>query len=336
MASFAPNCSIPSSGTHYVPSPNVRGTMQIVWSCLSIIVICTWTIQHLNVPVQARPRSNFQSFLRTLYLFRRKVKWMIVTLLGPEFMVGKSLADRSSAFYNKRVMTDFAAIDGVEWTATHAFFANMGGFAISFAAASDELSDTDSPDEDKTTSLGSCQQGSSGFSFRLSCSDINGNDAQSFEHLKREDSVVRKSNEHQDSRGPVLSTETLPIGIDEPTSDAETDMRSIEAIISLESLHEVGTHAYISRFVDGPQLDVIRNRNKKLDKIIGEIDWSVSLKNRLSVIEAIGQARYNNYTWRFREFVHNAAALQGNFWIVDAAQLACVREANIVASAICT
>ena len=56
-------------------------------------------------------------------------------------------------------MADFAAIDGVEWTAMHAFFANMGGFAISFAAASDGLSDTDSPGEDKTTTLAATNKG---------------------------------------------------------------------------------------------------------------------------------------------------------------------------------
>lgn len=56
----------------------------------------------------------------------------------------------------------------------------------------------------------------------------------------------------------------------------------------------------------------------------------MSAGNRLSVIEAIQQARYNDYTWRFRDFAHNATALQGNVWIVDAAQLACVREANII------
>ena len=64
--------------------------------------------------------------------------------------------------------------------------------------------------------------------------------------------MVRKSSEQEDSRGPIVSTDTLPIGMDDPAGDAETDMRSIEAIISLESLREVGIHACFSRFVDSP------------------------------------------------------------------------------------
>jgi hypothetical protein len=32
----------------------VRGTFDILWSCIITLLICTWTVQHLNVPPPRR------------------------------------------------------------------------------------------------------------------------------------------------------------------------------------------------------------------------------------------------------------------------------------------
>jgi hypothetical protein len=57
---------------------------------------------------------------------------MLLTVLAPEVVTGKALADFLSASHNKTKMKDAARRDGIKWTLTHAFLADMGGFAIVF------------------------------------------------------------------------------------------------------------------------------------------------------------------------------------------------------------
>jgi hypothetical protein len=52
MKTFQPNCTFPPPGPTFVSGPNVRSTFDIVWSCLSVIILSTWSILHLNVPEQ--------------------------------------------------------------------------------------------------------------------------------------------------------------------------------------------------------------------------------------------------------------------------------------------
>jgi hypothetical protein len=49
-------------------SPNFRGTMDIIWSCLFTVFICVWTAVHLNVP--APPTTDTM-----VKLWVRRIKW---------------------------------------------------------------------------------------------------------------------------------------------------------------------------------------------------------------------------------------------------------------------
>lgn len=49
-------------------SPNTRGTMDIIWTCLFTVFICTWTVVHLNIP--APPKTD-----TTVRLWLRRIKW---------------------------------------------------------------------------------------------------------------------------------------------------------------------------------------------------------------------------------------------------------------------
>lgn len=162
-------------------------------------------------------------------------------------------------------------MNGVEWTATHAFFANMGGFAVSFAAAGDEVSEMDGPVEDNTTSVDSYLRRSFTTSFELFDHLTDGNDAPNSEKLTRKSSGTRHSSENDSFRRPVSLPDATPTTFGDPVDTAETDMRSIESVISLDSLREIGIHAYRSEFVDGHSLDSTSKRNKKLAKTIGDI-----------------------------------------------------------------
>ncbi len=57
-------------------------------------------------------------------------KWMLLTVLAPELLLAKNMADLDSVNINIVKLQEFAAQDGVPWTRVHSLFANMGGFVI--------------------------------------------------------------------------------------------------------------------------------------------------------------------------------------------------------------
>ena len=122
MQAFQPDCSLPPPGTNYVSGPNTRSTLSILWNCLSIIFLCTWTIQHLNVPAI---RPEVKGFWRKLWQHildsKIKAKWMIMTILIPEYLVGRALGEWLAA----RDMTATT-----KWSMVEAYMANMGHFVL--------------------------------------------------------------------------------------------------------------------------------------------------------------------------------------------------------------
>jgi hypothetical protein len=70
--------------------------------------------------------------VKALWLTWRKVKWMLWALMAPELLLAFALDKLYSARRSVREMKDLAESDSREWTLTHAFFANMGGFVIEF------------------------------------------------------------------------------------------------------------------------------------------------------------------------------------------------------------
>jgi hypothetical protein len=131
--SFTPTCSLPPENTKFTSVPNVRGTLDIVWTCFSILLLCTWSVQHLNIQPQVKPRTIGQYVRWTVFLVKRKAKWMLLTLVAPEILIGLALSELVAARYGQDTMQEFACEDGVEWTLEHSHFADMGGFVIRFS-----------------------------------------------------------------------------------------------------------------------------------------------------------------------------------------------------------
>lgn len=102
----------------WYPSPDERGTIDIITSCLFTIFLCTWTALHLNLP--ASHENDIQFALR-------KVKWFILTLLGPEFVVWLAIGQRYEA---KDSVERFKASGHDGWTLKHGFYAEMGGIKV--------------------------------------------------------------------------------------------------------------------------------------------------------------------------------------------------------------
>jgi hypothetical protein len=165
----ANNITVPENGTTlytgWHTGPAERGTMTILWSCLTTAFACTWTILHLNVP------HRLDGTLEKIW---RKIKWMAITVIFPEFIFAKAICELQMAiedlhelkkheetfgwkvkygrgcrvlywlFHPNKASSSRPSPDvpapvikasrikdsGKIWTLTHSYFANMGGIVL--------------------------------------------------------------------------------------------------------------------------------------------------------------------------------------------------------------
>lgn len=133
MRRFQSNCTLPPEGVSFVSSAPTRGTLDIVWSCLAVIILCTWSVLHLNVPLQSFPTNRRQKFRRSASRTLQKMKWMAVNLLAPEWPFASALKDLYALKQMEKNFNGYKTRDNVDWTLTHCYFADMGGFVLSFS-----------------------------------------------------------------------------------------------------------------------------------------------------------------------------------------------------------
>ncbi|CAF9930051.1 hypothetical protein IMSHALPRED_008076 [Imshaugia aleurites] len=156
FAAWLPNCTTPAQHVNFVSNPQVRGTMDIIWTCFAVLSLCTWTIQHLMVPIpKARKKvSVIRKYWEKVSFNYTKLKWMGVCIGAPEFVLGKALNEYLAAHDSRRQFKKWFATneprrnfdsqvaydmeeepDGEVWTTAHGFFANMRGFVLRFDVA---------------------------------------------------------------------------------------------------------------------------------------------------------------------------------------------------------
>lgn len=102
----------------WVSSPNSRGTLEIIWSCVFTIFLCCWTSVYANIP--AASDGHWERF-------RDKFELAALGMLGPEFLFALALGQWQSA---RRSVEKFKSAGYSNWTIRHAFFADMGGFIL--------------------------------------------------------------------------------------------------------------------------------------------------------------------------------------------------------------
>lgn len=132
MAIFSTDCTLPPHGTIFVQPPNVRGTLDIVYSCLAVIVLCTWSVLHINVPLQVTPANGRQKFVRTLNRIFTKIKWMAFNILAPEWTFAQAVCGLVIERQLQEEFDQYGRRDRVPWTGSHTQLTNMGGFVIRF------------------------------------------------------------------------------------------------------------------------------------------------------------------------------------------------------------
>jgi hypothetical protein len=102
----------------WISAPNTRGTIQILYSSLSTIYLCTWTSLCLNIPRYGTSGWRFRLY---------KLRWHLFTIFFPEVVVATAAEQWLSARQSVRA---FAALGDPEWTMRHGFFADMGGIKV--------------------------------------------------------------------------------------------------------------------------------------------------------------------------------------------------------------
>ena len=100
------------------PSPDGRGTIDLVYSCLLTIFLCTWSVLCVNVPAASD---------RFAQIFLRKMMFATLGLLGPEFIVQAAPGQYLSAKESVKLFQDSGHRG---WTIKHCFFADMGGLVL--------------------------------------------------------------------------------------------------------------------------------------------------------------------------------------------------------------
>jgi len=101
-------------------SPNERGTLDIIWSCMAALSLCLWTMLHLNVP------ADCDHYMTTVW---RKMRWLTLGMLAPVLPMLFACGQYASA---KRSLHDFkqAGYSDEQWTLSHAFYADSGGIVL--------------------------------------------------------------------------------------------------------------------------------------------------------------------------------------------------------------
>jgi hypothetical protein len=79
----------------WTPSPDGRGTYKILSSSVLVIVLCVWSSVYPNIPA---PSDSFW------IQFRDKLGLALIGLLGPEFLLGIAVGQKSSALRSVEVM----------------------------------------------------------------------------------------------------------------------------------------------------------------------------------------------------------------------------------------
>lgn len=98
--------------------PNSRGTLDILWRCLSTTFLCTYTILCLNCP------ARNEGFWRNQ---ARKLLWIAIAIAGPEFVLTTAAGQLVTA---RDLVKSFHALGVTTWTYRHGLYENMGGFEL--------------------------------------------------------------------------------------------------------------------------------------------------------------------------------------------------------------
>lgn len=129
-----------SSTVSWVKSPEGRGTLDLVVSCIVTFTLCVWSALHLNVPpIKSTP----------LQLAIEKTIWVLYGIFAPELVVATAASQYIVALWLKREIEkdalhrttqtwDNANKTSRTWSVTQCYYATMGGFVANVPCIGDD------------------------------------------------------------------------------------------------------------------------------------------------------------------------------------------------------
>ncbi|KAL4883891.1 hypothetical protein BJY04DRAFT_226222 [Aspergillus karnatakaensis] len=127
----------------WVSDENQRSTSGIIWSCFSIFLVCSWQCTHLHVPSIQESEAGWNAWKRLPYpshplqaVFWRRIKWVVVIALAPEVGVGMAM----NQYVQAREL--YLKFKHLGFSMTHAFYASMGGFIMTFPSDCSETEES--------------------------------------------------------------------------------------------------------------------------------------------------------------------------------------------------
>lgn len=351
MLSFNSICTTPPEGVTFVGAPHIRSTLDIVWGCGSVLLICTWSILHPNVPPQSniRPDDWKRRYLRSGLRSATRLKWMIINMIVPEWPLVKASVDYLSVRSLAERFEEWSGEDGVPWTTSHTHFANMGGFAIKFA------------DIENASAIGSRISDSPGIREAAKVPSHESN-APAEQLLP---TTEPKASPEPDV-GPGIEAPKAPPSTDiEPRIREGNKVRSHQSKTPCEQFSpaagpEDSPGPDVERGIQAPSASDVSDReytqafaaqvNSSWAHRMGGIAWHPDEKNEALVAEACRGIRLGHFSnsaenemfeecrgegpsgggGYFGDWIANLAALQGNLWVLDARQLLLARELGII------
>lgn len=115
--SSAGNLSDPVVREGFVSEPNGRGTFGIIWVCLAVILLNTWTVIHPNI--QPSTQSERRRYLH-------KVNLAFIAAFAPDAVAAAAFSQWRAARRGLQTLKE----DLPWWSLEHAFYAEMGGYKV--------------------------------------------------------------------------------------------------------------------------------------------------------------------------------------------------------------
>ncbi|KAL7945347.1 hypothetical protein V8C42DRAFT_322874 [Trichoderma barbatum] len=107
----------------FVPNPDGRGTLSLLFSCLLTLSLCVWSAIHLDLPPYGETDVEYTY---------RYLKWSVLGIFGPELVIWAAWRQFISARTLIKFIKERSSNDQTlqQWTMVHGFYAGMGGFVF--------------------------------------------------------------------------------------------------------------------------------------------------------------------------------------------------------------
>lgn len=149
MALYSTNSTVLDDGMFHgwMSPPQIRGTSDILYTCLTTIVLCVYTDVHLNIPAPSE-KPKWQSL--------RQAKWTFIAIIAPEIVLFSAWTQYRQASNLVKALNDLsptrqrsrhsqlgappiASRSTRKFDLKYGFYAVMGGFRVNVEGFSDTM-----------------------------------------------------------------------------------------------------------------------------------------------------------------------------------------------------